>query len=381
MSTITGFLLAGVSIVCFGSNFVVTKKYKSGDGLFFQFVMATAIFFAGMINYIVQCAQQGACPKFEPVAMLGGAIWCLGNVWVVPIVKTIGLSMGLLIWGMANMLIGWASGRFGLFGLTPNTIGKPLLNDLGVIIACLALSVYFFVKPEKMGASAGGAKGAGSGGDEDEEHDAAYAGIYKENELSKPLALNSDGGSAVAVGGAEGAAGADADAELPMWTDRLSESQKNVFGVVMSVVSGLLYGCNFNPPQYVVDHPDAFPGASKDLADYVFPHFCGIFITSLVVLQLYAAASKNKPQLYPEIVLPGFISGLMWATAQICWFSANRILGFAVAFPLISIGPGLVGALWGVFAFGEIKGTRNFLLLGGAFTLTTGAAICIALSQ
>ena len=91
--------------------------------------------------------------------------------------------------------------------------------------------------------------------------------------------------------------------------------------------------------------------------------------------------ANNAPKVYPEIVLPGFISGLMWATAQICWFSANAKLGFAVAFPLISIGPGLVGALWGVFAFGEIKGLRNFGLLAVAGSLTMGAAVCIALSN
>jgi hypothetical protein len=35
----------------------------------------------------------------------------------VPVIKLIGLSMGLLIWGSTNMLMGWASGQFGLFGL------------------------------------------------------------------------------------------------------------------------------------------------------------------------------------------------------------------------------------------------------------------------
>ena len=346
--------------------------------MFFQFVMCSAIFFAGLINYIVQCYQQGQCPRFEPVAMLGGVVWCMGNVWVVPIVKTIGLSLGLLIWGMANMLIGWASGRFGLFGLTANAVANPGFNDAGVVLACLALSVYLFIKPEAMGAAnkggAGGVGGAEQGLlDVDEEHDAAYVkGIITD----AAGAVNADG---AAEGGAKAAAAEDGDETS--WTDRLSEPQNRVFGVTMSVVSGLLYGSNFNPPQYVVDHPDVFVGASKDLADYVFPHFCGIMLTSVLFVQLYAGASRNAPRVYPEIVLPGFISGLMWATAQICWFSANAKLGFAVAFPLISIGPGLVGALWGVFAFGEIKGLRNFGLLAVAGSLTMGAAVCIALSN
>jgi hypothetical protein len=266
-------------------------------------------------------------------------------------------------------------------------VANPGFNDAGVVLACLALSVYLFIKPEQMGGATKAAGGAGGVGgaeqgllDVDEEHDAAYVkGIITDGELAG-AAAGGGGINADAKGAAAAAAGGGEEAETS-WTDRLTDPQKRIFGVTMSVVSGLLYGTNFNPPQYVVDHPDVFPGASKDLGDYVFPHFCGIFLTSTLFLQLYAAASKNSPRVYPEIVLPGFISGLMWATAQICWFSANAKLGFAVAFPLISIGPGLVGALWGVFAFGEIKGLRNFGLLAVAGSLTMGAAVCIALSN
>jgi len=39
-----------------------------------------------------------ALSAFLLLAMLGGALWCLGNMTVVPIVKMIGLSMGLLVW-------------------------------------------------------------------------------------------------------------------------------------------------------------------------------------------------------------------------------------------------------------------------------------------
>lgn len=39
--------------------------------------------------------------------MLGGALWCVGNVTVVPIVNNIGLSLGMLLWGLSNMLVGW----------------------------------------------------------------------------------------------------------------------------------------------------------------------------------------------------------------------------------------------------------------------------------
>ena len=275
------------------------------------------------------------------------------------------------------MLMGWASGKFGLFGLTANVLANPTLNYIGVLIACIALGVFLFIKPEAMGGAKGSRGGAGgvegAEGLLDEEHDAAYVkGIITDGEVAGAAGINAAG---------SGAAAADGEGDETSWTDKLTDAQKQIFGVAASAVSGLLYGANFNPPQYVVDHPDAFPGASKDLADYVFPHFCGILLTSICIVQAYAAASRNAPKVYPEIVLPGFISGLMWATAQICWFSANAKLGFAVAFPLISIGPGLVSALWGVFVFGEIKGNRNYAFVVAAFTLVTAAAVCIALSN
>lgn len=34
-----------------------------------------------------------------------------GNIAVVPIIKTIGLGLGMLIWGSFNALTGWASSR------------------------------------------------------------------------------------------------------------------------------------------------------------------------------------------------------------------------------------------------------------------------------
>lgn len=40
-----------------------------------------------------------------------------GNVMTVPIIKTIGLGQGILIWGSANLLSGWASGRYFCYSL------------------------------------------------------------------------------------------------------------------------------------------------------------------------------------------------------------------------------------------------------------------------
>lgn len=51
----------------------------------------------------------------QNLAMLGGFLWCTGNMLCGPVINLIGLSMGLLIWGSCNMVCGWASGTFGNF--------------------------------------------------------------------------------------------------------------------------------------------------------------------------------------------------------------------------------------------------------------------------
>ena len=39
-------------------------------------------------------------------------LYVAGNICVVPIVKTIGLGLGMCIWGMISLLSGWSTGRY-----------------------------------------------------------------------------------------------------------------------------------------------------------------------------------------------------------------------------------------------------------------------------
>jgi len=80
----------------------------------------------------------------------------------------------------------------------------------------------------------------------------------------------------------------------------------------------------------------------------VFPHFCGILLTGTGYLLLYCVISRNKPRVYPSAILPGFLSGSLWAISQICWFIANSSLGMVITFPVLATGPSIVANLWGV---------------------------------
>uniref|UniRef100_A0A8C2ATH0 Transmembrane protein 144a n=1 Tax=Cyprinus carpio TaxID=7962 RepID=A0A8C2ATH0_CYPCA len=303
-----GFISCAVAVVFFGSNFVPVKKIETGDGMFFQWILCAAIWTVSLVVNIILHS-----PKFWPLVMLGGAIWATGNITVVPIVKTIGLGLGLLIWASFNLLLGWASSRFGWFGIGAESVSKPVLNSCGTV--------------------------------------------------------NSE--SVVATDDS--------------WVDALTPRTKRLVGSFLAVVAGLLYGTSFVPVLYIKNHasdPDSqYSGASQFDLDYVFAQYSGIFLTSTVYFVLYCAIKKNKPQVFPKAVLPGFLSGIMWGVATCCWFLANNYLSAVVSFPIITTVPGLIAALWGVVVFKEVKGWRNYIVLIVAFCLVLSGALLTAFSK
>lgn len=340
--------------------------------MFFQWVMCSAIFAVGLMVH----AYRG-WPTFQPMAMLGGALWTTGNVMCVPTIQMIGLGLGMLIWGSANMLMGWAQGRFGFFGLKEDVLipGKEWLNAFGIGLMLIALTMFMFIKPEEKKEKDEDGKGKYYANDDSFEKDGMERlwdntcddNLVNESTESRPIKTEENGA----------------------FYDKLNPFSRRILGMVFAVVQGLFYGLSFTPPTYVSEHgipnncgPHGPVGCGDtEMLDYVFPHYTGIFIASTFYFLSYCAIMKNQPKVYPQVILPGYISGLMWAVANTAWFIANPILGFAVAFPLITALPGLVGALWGVFAFQEIRGKRNFTFLSLAFCLTASAGACISLSK
>uniref|UniRef100_A0A8C1KCM7 Transmembrane protein 144a n=1 Tax=Cyprinus carpio TaxID=7962 RepID=A0A8C1KCM7_CYPCA len=321
-----GFISCAVAVVFFGSNFVPVKKIETGDGMFFQWILCAAIWTVSLVVNIILHS-----PKFWPLVMLGGAIWATGNITVVPIVKTIGLGLGLLIWASFNLLLGWASSRFGWFGIGAESVSKPVLNSCGAGLLNVFLLLAYSINQNKF-----------------------MIKIY----------------------------------EYPHTVSNRSNKSFNVIccsGSFLAVVAGLLYGTSFVPVLYIKNHasdPDSqYSGASQFDLDYVFAQYSGIFLTSTVYFVLYCAIKKNKPQVFPKAVLPGFLSGIMWGVATCCWFLANNYLSAVVSFPIITTVPGLIAALWGVVVFKEVKGWRNYIVLIVAFCLVLSGALLTAFSK
>ncbi|KAH8083917.1 carbohydrate transmembrane transporter [Aureococcus anophagefferens] len=110
-----GYVCALGAVVGFGSNFIPVKKYDTGDGMFYQFVMCCAVMCCALVLNLIMSDSSVAfskdaglvvalkSPPFVPLAMLGGFIWASGSVMSVPCINFIGMSLGLLIWGATNM--------------------------------------------------------------------------------------------------------------------------------------------------------------------------------------------------------------------------------------------------------------------------------------
>lgn len=82
-----------------------------------------------------------------------------------------------------------------------------------------------------------------------------------------------------------------------------------------------------------------------------------------------------------RIFMPGLISGILWGIAQVCWFTANSVLSYVVAFPIITGVPGVLAAVLGVILFGENRDPRNLKLLATIIFVQAAGLSCIAVSH
>ncbi|VDD79574.1 unnamed protein product [Mesocestoides corti] len=295
------------------------------SGVFFQWIMCNAILFVGII---VNCSI--GCPKFYPLAMFGGALWATGNALSVTIIEAIGVGLGVIIWSMSNMLFGFATSRFGWFGIAQKIPKKPIMNYIGVAIALASVAIFAAIKPNQQSKK----KDAAPGEEEEEEE-------VVRTDRSPAKALLTDEREPVGKCG-----------RMCKPISSLPPVQRRIIGIVLAIVVGSLYGNTFVPTQYIQTWYD---GASKEGLDYVFANFVGIWLTSTAIFLFYALGKKNKPWVpRNNAIVPALLSGALWGTAQSAWFVANAALGEPVTFPIITTCPALIATICGMVFFKEI---------------------------
>ncbi|XP_033112663.1 transmembrane protein 144-like [Anneissia japonica] len=344
-SDIIGYIASTIAVVFFGANLVPVKKADTGDGMFYQWIACSSTWLIGLIVHLIR-----GCPPFKPLAMLGGLLWATGHITVVPILKTIGISLGFMIWDSTNLLAGWASGRFGLFGLHKDVITRPVCSYLGVAFSLLRAFMLMFVE-ENVSA-------------ENVPSDDESSVLLKERQRRASTQVT--------------AAEPECSVGAASWVDNLSPIYKRVVGICLSLIAGIFYGLNFVPCIWIQQNVE---GSSSNGLDYVFSHYCGIYLTSSIYFFLYCVLKRNQPQLPPGLILPSMAAGVMWGIAQSGWFVANDILSTSVSFPIVTAGPTLIALLWGVFYFHEITGLKNYILLAVITVIIIAGTILTALAR
>jgi len=334
--------------VFWGSNFIVCKGFDlPDDGMHFVMLMSIGILLVGICTLFFSQIEGG---DFEvvlaPDGLLGGGIWALGNLLTVPILKNIGLGMGLAIWAGVNVIVSFVVGAVGLGSLLPaEKLGSTGLAIAGIALAVGALILFTRVKPTIEDTRSNNAT----------------------NDLEDSL--------------------------MPSGFTHPEEEKKQKSipkGLVLASIAGVCYGFQFVPlliwnnkiniSGKVFDHNE--PTDVILAMRFFFSQYVGIFVVSMVAFIIYTISKGNKPLLVPrEAMIPAICSGVVWALGCAGGMLANSGLGAAVGFPLLLNISFLVNSSWSILYYKEIQGKTNLQYFGAAFLLNVVSSVLITLSR
>lgn len=138
----------------------------------------------------------------------------------------------------------------------------------------------------------------------------------------------------------------------------------NVRGVLLAIIAGLFFGSYLVPLKMSGIGPIPF----------LFSMSLGIFIGGTLIFL------RQPSKIDSRILLPGFLSGVIWNIANLASFFAVDNLGIVVGFPLTQMAL-FISVLWGVIYFEEIKNKESIKKLTIGAILLFGGAILLSISK
>ncbi|KAJ5072995.1 hypothetical protein M0811_09209 [Anaeramoeba ignava] len=315
---IIGYLASCIAALFFGSNFVPINKIQPKLG---DGMFFQSFMSSGIYFIGILSLFLPEKPMFVQSGLIGGALVAIALLLVPITLEFLGLGLGALFWNGSDLITGYMVGRFGLFGTEKEEVKSEFYSISGFVLAFFALILFYFIKPITQ---------------EDQKseerirllQDPKIIEEKKEKQFDEYLQEQNN-------------------TKLIKKIRLMKKKTKHLIGVILAIIVGIFTGVNLIPMMiWSGDHPNA------GHFDFVFSHFTGIFL-----------------------------SGVLWAIACISWFVSTRILGFAVGYPIVCIGPILITSLWSIFYFREIKGKKNFLIFFSSFGLFIIAVTFLVLSK
>lgn len=163
-----------------------------------------------------------------------------------------------------------------MFGIKPEVPSNVTFNYLGVALTVISGLFFVLIKP--------------STGDAEENESLINNQINQENEIEE---ISSDDKSEPDI----------------KYFGNLSPNLKRIIGIGLACTAGILYAFTFTPALYVQDN---YENASDNALDFVFSLYSGIFLSSIAYFSIYCLIKKNKPVIYPEVILPAIASGKLF---------------------------------------------------------------------
>ena len=131
----------------YGSMYVPVKKYKTYDGMLFQWYTSSGTVLVGVIVGILFDWGDDEGVKVPWEGIVGGILYSAVSVIFPLTVKLTGLALSFVLWCGFSIVVGWAISRFGLYGIDAAEAAYPGLDVMAIILCIVALLMMMFIRP------------------------------------------------------------------------------------------------------------------------------------------------------------------------------------------------------------------------------------------
>ena len=341
-----GLICAAACSVFYGVQYVPCKKYNTFDGCVFQWFMACGIMLGGIILEVIGLLWLD-WPSSDPQVILQGVacglIWGFANFLVIPLLHLTGLALGFTLYHIINLVTGYTTSRFGLFGMVQDTGKIPLLRDLGVVVLIISFVALCFVEPENEKRDT-------------EKNAAATEGMADESGEQNP-SLNKNKKEYFSI-----------------WIE--NNRTRRLVGIILSIFAGIATGLNTMP--FDLWKNNTAEGQRMSGMQFVFSQCIGVFLMSsfLYWIQATYATIKGK-RIHHVPIRPAVIGGIFWVLGDITMLFALVGVGYAAGYTIGAVGPTLVASCISFFIYKEIKERKQRLYFATAFALQLAGVFMI----
>ena len=339
-----GLVSAAACSIFYGVQYVPCKKYNTYDGCVFQFFMACGIMLGGVILEVIGLLWLD-WPASDPQVILYGVacgmIWGFANFLVIPLLHLTGLALGFTLYHIVNLVTGYSTSRFGLFGMKQDSGAIPLLRDFGVVLLLVSFVTLCMVEPE---------------------NEVKEMSKRDENEN-----INIESDMSLHVKEKE---------YFSIWIE--NKQSRRIVGICLSLVAGIATGLNTMPFDLWMNNTEE--GARMSGMQFVFSQCLGVFLMSALLYWLQSCWATYRGKLIRHVpIRPAMIGGILWVLGDITMLFAMTGLGYATGYAMGAVGPTLVASCISFFVYKEIKEKRQRIFFGTSFLLQIAGVLMICL--